>query len=187
MSINVIDRLSSWITIKLKNLLYFGITRTYGGNFKWWKYLAYTWLAISYHKVPIKCCGTPDSFFFFFFFLYNFSRFKAFKGVFKIPLRFFLVINTFYCYCCSTSFFYSLGAAASLVDIFIFDRRCQAGSHFVSLELFSQCTVSLSTSALEGHLSNISHNLLWQSCFAFLCCFLYFPLFLDSYLYHNSS
>ena len=34
MSINVIDRLSSLITIKLKNLLYFGITRTYGGNFK---------------------------------------------------------------------------------------------------------------------------------------------------------
>ena len=124
---------------------------------------------------------------FLFFFLYNFIQFKAFGGFLKFPKDFFLVINTFYCYCCSTSFFYSLGAAASLVDIFIFDRRCQAGSHFVSLELFSQCTVSLSTSALEGHLSNISHNLLWQSCFAFLCCFLYFPLFLDSYLYHNSS
>ena len=124
---------------------------------------------------------------FLFFFLYNFIQFKAFGGFLKFPKDFFLVINTFYCYCCSTSFFYSLGAAASLVDIFIFDRRCQAGSHFVSLELFSQCTVSLSTSALEGHSSNISHNLLWQSCFAFLCCFLYFPLFLDSYLYHNSS
>ena len=186
MSINVTDRLSSWITIKLRNLLYSGITWTYGGNFKWWKYLAYTWLAISYHKVSIKCCGTPYSYFFVFF-LYNFIQFKAFGGFLKFPKDFFLVINTFYCYCCSTSFFYSLGAAASLVDIFIFDRRCQAGSHFVSLELFSQCTVSLSTSALEGHLSNISHNLLWQSCFAFLCCFLYFPLFLDSYLYHNSS
>ena len=127
-------------------------------------------------------------FFFFFFFFCTISHgSKLLRGFSKFPKDFFLVINTFYCYCCSTSFFYSLGAAASLVDIFIFDRRCQAGSHFVSLELFSQCTVSLSTSALEGHLSNISHNLLWQSCFAFLCCFLYFPLFLDSYLYHNSS
>ena len=126
-------------------------------------------------------------FFFFFFFFCTISHGSKLLGGFQNSLTIFLVINNFYCYCCSTSFFYSLGAAASLVDIFIFHRRCQAGSHFVSLELFSQCTVSLSTSALEGHLSNIYHNLLWQSCFAFLCCFLYFPLFLDSYLYHNSS